>query len=152
MNDVPTKCIKKFSDVFTSVISNDYNNCVDSGSFPECFKTAEATPTYKKGKRTGKTKYRPVSILSNISKIYERLMLDNMSDYFNDVLSKFQCGFRKGFGTQNCLLYMMETIRKTRDNQGVFAAVMADLSKAFDCISHNFYQPKYMHTTLMNLY
>ena len=65
-------------------------------------------------------------------------MHDNMSDYFNDVLSKFQCGFRKGFGAQNCLLYMVEIIPKTRDNQGVFAAVMADLSKAFDCISHNF--------------
>ena len=44
--------------------------------------------------------------------------------------------FRKGFVSQNCLLFMMETIRKTRDNHGIFAAVMADLSKAFDCISH----------------
>ena len=79
-------------------------------------------------------------------------MLDNMSEYFNDVLSKIQWGFWKGFGAQNCLLYMIETIRKTSDNQGVFAAVMADLSEAFDCISHIFYQPKYMHTTLMNLH
>ena len=54
LNDVPTKHIKKFSDVFTPVITNDYNNCVDIGSFPECFKTAEATPTYKKGKPTEK--------------------------------------------------------------------------------------------------
>ena len=63
-------------------------------------------------------------------------MYDNMSDYFNDLLSKFQCGFGKAFGAQNCLLYMIETIRKTRDNHGMFAAVMADLSKVFDCISH----------------
>ena len=63
-------------------------------------------------------------------------MHDNVSDYFNDVLSKLQCGFRKGFGAQNCLLYIIETIRKTRDNSGVFASVMTDLSKAFHCISH----------------
>ena len=63
-------------------------------------------------------------------------MHDTISDYFSDVLSKFQCGFRKGFGAQNCLLFMIETIRKTRDNHGVFTAVMTDLSKAFDCISH----------------
>ena len=63
-------------------------------------------------------------------------MPDNMSDYFNDVLSKFQCGFRKGFGAQNCLLYMLETIQKPRDDHWVFTAVMTDLSKAFDCISH----------------
>ena len=51
-------------------------------------------------------------------------MPDNMSDYFNDVLSKFQCGFRKGFGAQNCLLYMSETIQKARDDHGVFTAVI----------------------------
>ena len=63
-------------------------------------------------------------------------MHDNMSDYFNDVLSKYQCGFRKSFGAQNYLLYMIETIRETRDNHRVFAAVMTDLSKAFHCIFH----------------
>ena len=103
---------------------------------PEYFRTAKVMPTYKKDKSTEKTNCRQISILSNIFKIYERLMHDNMSLYFNDVLSKFQCGFRKGFGAQNCLLYMIETIRKTCDNHGVFAAVITGLSKAFDCISH----------------
>ena len=63
-------------------------------------------------------------------------MHDNMRDYFNDVFSKFQYSFRKVFVAQNCLLYMIETIRKTCDNHGVLAAVMTDLSKTFDCISH----------------
>ena len=98
LNDIPTKYIKKFSDVFTPFITDDYNNCIAIDSFPECFKTAEVIPTYKKDKPTEKTKYSPISILSNIFKIYERLMHDNMSDYFNDVLSKFQCGFPKGLG------------------------------------------------------
>ena len=104
-------------------------------SFSECFKTAEVIPTYKKDRPTERINYRPISILSNISTIYERLMHDNMSDYFNDVLSKFQCDSRKDFGAQNCQLYMVETIRKFRDNQGVFAAVMTDLFKVFYCIS-----------------
>ena len=106
--------------------------------FPEYFKTADAIPTYKKDKPTEKANYRPISILSNISKFYERCMHDNMSDYFNGVLSKFQCGFRKGFGVQNCLLYLTETIRKTCDTREMFAAVMTALSKAYDCISHEF--------------
>ena len=62
-------------------------------------------------RRTNRS-YRPISILSNISKIYEGLMHDDMSDYFNDVLSKFQCGFRKGFGALNCLLHMIEDFTK----------------------------------------
>ena len=49
LNGVPTKYIKKFSDVFARVVTDDYNNCVDIGSFLECFKTAEVIPTYKKG-------------------------------------------------------------------------------------------------------
>ena len=61
LNDVPTKHIKKFSDVFTPVITNDYNNCVDIGSFPECFKTAEVIPTYKEGKPMEKTNYRLIT-------------------------------------------------------------------------------------------
>ena len=134
LNDVSTKYIKKFCDVSTPVITDDYNNCITIGIFPEFFKTAEVILTYKKDKPTEKTNYRPISILSNISKIYERLKHDNMSDYFNDVLSKFQCGFRKIFGAQNCLLYMIETLRKTLDKHGVFAAVMTDLSKAIKCL------------------
>ena len=51
-------------------------------------------------------------------------------------LSKDQCGFRKGLGTQHCLLVMIEKLRKIRDDKRVFAAVFTDLLKAFDCISH----------------
>ena len=97
LNDIPTKYIKKFSDVFTPVITDDYNNCIAIGIFPECFKTAEVIPTYKKDKPTEKTNYSPISILSNIFKIYERLMHDNMSDYFNDVFIKFSVRLPKRF-------------------------------------------------------
>ena len=56
--------------------------------------------------------------------------------YFESLLSKFQCGFKQGFSAQNCLLVMVEKMKKIRDNKGVFAAVLTDLSKAFDCIPH----------------
>ena len=55
---------------------------------------------------------------------------------FDDILSKFQCSFRKGYSAQQCLLYMMKEIRKIGDSNGVLAAVLTHLSKAFDCISH----------------
>ena len=92
----------------------------------------------KKDKPTEKTNYRPISILSNISKICERLVHDSMRDYFSDVKSKSQCGFRKGFGTQNCLLYIIETIWKTRENHRMFAAVMTDYLKPLIAFPTNF--------------
>ena len=50
---------------------------------------------------------------------------------------KYQCGFRKGFSTQHALLVMIEKIKTTRDNKEFYAAILTDLSKAFDCICHD---------------
>ena len=135
-NDIPTKTIKEFEDLFATFICNNYNKSLLGGTFPEDLKTAEVVPVYKKKKHTDKNSYRPVSILSNISKIYERSFYNQMYDYFDSIFSKYQCGFRKGHSPQHCLLYMTEKIKQARDNNNVFAAVLTDLSKAFDCINH----------------
>ena len=54
-------------------------------------------------------------------------------DYY---LSKYQCGFREGFSTQNCLLYMLDKWKRSLDNGKIFGLLLTDLSKAFDCLSH----------------
>ena len=78
----------------------------------------------------------PVSILSNISKIYERLPFKQI-EYFEPILSKFQCGFRKGYSAQHCLLAMLEKWKSAVDNKRNFGALLTDLSKAFDCLPHD---------------
>ena len=60
-----------------------------------------------------------------------------MYKYLNHILSKWQCGFRKGFSTQRCLLVMKEKWRKCLDKGGIIGAILTDLSKAFDCILHD---------------
>ena len=100
-------------------------------------KYADVTPIHKKDDKTDKTNYRPVSIFPNLSKVCEKLMHNQISLYFDSVFSKFQCGFRKGFNAQHCLLTMVEKWRKTLDEGGETGAVLTDLSKAFDCIDHN---------------
>ena len=60
-----------------------------------------------------------------------------MSDFLENVLSKYQWGFRKGFSSQQCLVAMIEKWRKTLDNGGSFGALLTDLSKAFDCLPHD---------------
>ena len=78
-----------------------------------------------------------MSILPVISKIYERLMYDQMYTYFDQIFSKFQCGFHKGFSTHSCLLYMIENWKESLDQGGHYGALLTDLSKAFDCIMHD---------------
>ena len=89
------------------------------------------------GTKTSKDNYRPVSILSNISKIYETLMFKQISEYFELILSKFQCGFRKGYSAQHCLLAMLEKWKSAVDNKKTFGALLTDLFKAFDCLNHD---------------
>ena len=60
-----------------------------------------------------------------------------MSEFFDSILSKHQCGFRKGFSAQHCLLAMLEKWKSAVDNNKTFGALLTDLSKAFDCLSHD---------------
>ena len=80
--------------------------------------------------------FRPVSILTNISKIYEKLLYGELSKYFDGLLATNQCGFRKGFSSQYCPLVMLEKFKEAIDRGNHFGALLADLSKAFDCIDH----------------
>ena len=94
-------------------------------------KYADVTPIYKKDDKTDKTNYRPISILPNLSKIYERLMYNQISPYFDSVFSKFQSGFWS-FQCTHCLLTMVEKWRKILDEGGKTGVVLTDLSKTFD--------------------
>ena len=113
--------------MFTDFLYNNFNSCLEIGMFPDKLKLAEVVQVYKKNDKKDKSNYRPISILSNISKIYERCIQTQLNEYFANFLSTFQCGFQKGFSTQHCLLVMIDKLRKIRDGQRVFAAVLTDL-------------------------
>ena len=98
---------------------------------------ANITPIFKKRCKNKKENFRPVSILLVLSKIFEKLMSKQLFTFFENILSKFQCGFRKGYSTQHCLLLMLEKWKLTVDNNEVFRALLTDISKAFDCLSHD---------------
>ena len=105
-------------------------------TFVEILKHADITPLCKKGKKDNKGNHRPVSILPNISKIFEKYMLEQMSQFSANIFSKYQCGFRKGFSTQQCLLAMLVKWKRFVDNSKMFGALLTDSSKAFDCPDH----------------
>ena len=137
-SDIPTKFIIENSDIFSSFICESINNSKKSSIFPSCLKHADVTPLYKKCNKSLKGNYRPVSILPISSKVFERSMLKQMSSFFDDIFSKYQHGFRKGFSTQQCLLALLEKWKKSIDRGKVFGALLTDLSKACDCLNHDF--------------
>ena len=74
-----------------------------------------------------------VSILTNISKLYEKLIYNQLYDYFNDIQSPSQSSFRKGYSTQLCQIAMLE---ESVDKENQFDTLLSDLLKAFDCNDH----------------
>ena len=135
--DLPVKLLKDNKDFFAAYMAKYFNDSLKSAKFPNCLKLASITPVFKKNARTSKNNYRPVSVLPVISKIFERLICNQLSAFFEEIFSKFQCGFRKGYSTQHCLLMMLESWKEAVDKNQAFGALMTDLSKAFDCLSHD---------------
>ena len=93
VNYIPTKVIKMYKDIFANFITNHFNYCIGYCEFPDELKHADVIPINKKNEKCNKTNYRPVSILTNISKIYEKLLYNQLSKYFYSLLATNQCGF-----------------------------------------------------------
>ena len=93
---------------------------------------------------------KPISILPLISRIFVRTICKQLTNFFDDMLLKYQCGFRKGLGTQHCLLLMLEKWRKVVDNEEAFVAFSTDLSNVADCFNHEILIAK-LHVSLSSL-
>ena len=133
-----TKIIKDNKDIFSYFISASFSNAVNNGIFSDELKHADIKPIYKKESRNEKENYRPVSILPNLSKIFERCMYDQLKDYFNKLLSEYQCRFRKGFSTPMTPMKNYEIVLTVREEGGeTSAAVLTDLTKTFDSLPRN---------------
>ena len=132
-----TNIIRKNAAFPAKYTRDDINASIRSSKFHNELKEADIVPVHKKKSKLSKENYRPISILPNISKVYERCLYDQMSEFFDNIFSEYQCGFRKDYSAQHCLLVMIEKWKKVVDNGGAFGALLTDLSKAFDCIPHD---------------
>ena len=120
--------------------------------FSKNLELADASPVFKKTDKTFVENYRPVSVLPTVSKIFERIIQKQISDYIGKFLSPFLCGYRKGFSTQYALLTLIERWKFCLDKQGFAGALLMDLSKAFDTINHellNYLLLNYTHMAFL---
>ena len=108
---------------------------LSSATFPDTLKISRVAP--KKNSVLEKGNYRPVSVLSDISKISETAIEKQLSDHFENLLNPFGAAFRSGYGCQSTLLRILEDCKKALDSDTYLAAILMDLSKAFDCLPHD---------------
>ena len=135
-DDIPVDVLKCVADIIDQPLADIVNENINENTFPSSLKIQNVTPLHKDDDRSLKKNYRGVSILYIFSKLFEKELNEQIGEYMDNFLSDFLFGYRAGFGTQYCLLVMIEAWRKALDEKKVAGAILTDLSKAFDCISH----------------
>ena len=111
---------------------------LDSGIVPEDWKLANVTPVFKKGSRNQAENYRPVSLTSQICKIFEMIMRDALVNHLetNELITSSQHGFRKGGSCLNNLLMFLDSVTSSLDNHDNVDVNYLDFAKAFDKVPH----------------
>ena len=137
VNDIPAEILIGANDIVSSYLANIYNDSKNSQKYPSSMKNADVTPIHKENVTTNKKNYRPISLTVILSKLFEKNMYSQIFSYIETFLSPHLFGYRKGHSTQHCLLTMIEMWRKALDEEKVAGAILTDLSKAFDCLSHD---------------
>ena len=113
------------------------SSIVGSSVFPDQLSLADVIPLHKKGNTLEKGNYRPISLLPVVSKLFERLIAKQFQPFLNSFLSKYLCGFCRGYSCQYALLNMLLQWQKSLSNSDKVGAILMDLSKAFDCLPHD---------------
>ena len=137
--------IDGISNVLLKSISNEIikpltliiNQSLETGIFPNAFKTSKVIPIYKKGDKANLNNYRPISMLPTISKIFERVIHMQLYAYFceNNLLCEQQYGFRSKHSTELAAIKLVDYLLKQMDANQIPGAIYLDLSKAFDTLN-----------------
>ena len=137
---IPSSIFKTFYNVFAEQLLIIMNCSLKTGTFPSAFKTAVVKPLLKKSNLSSDNvdNFRPVSNLPFLSKILEKIVFNQLSDFINkhNILDKFQSGFRKNHSTETALLKIVNDLRRNLDSKKPSILVLLDLSAAFDTVDH----------------
>lgn len=132
------KFIKLASHVLAFPLSDLFNLSLSTSVVPLMWKSARVTPIHKGGDALDLNNYRPISIISSIAKVFEKLVFKQLFKYINEfsILSPNQSGFRPNFSTTTALLKFTNDVSSSLDNNMSTGAIFIDLTKAFDMVDH----------------
>ena len=118
------------------VLTKRINKSIKTGLFPDSLKLAHVAPVFKKVDPLDKFNYRPVSILPLLSKVYEKVIYNQLSNYSNSFLNNILCGIREAHSAQHALFKLLQSWKQVLDNRGFIGTILTNLSDTYDCIPH----------------
>ena len=138
LDNIPCKLLKLAAGIVDSSLTHIFKSSIDNAIFPNEWKLAQVSPVFKKGSKTDLNNYRPISVISAVSKVFERLIYNQVYEYLiaNQLLASCQSGFRPLHSTSTALLEATNNWSMNIDNGLLNGVVFIDLKKAFDTINH----------------
>ena len=143
----PTPLLKCSSNVISGILADILNISISTGVYPSKLKMAKIIPIFKQDDDTDANNYRPISLLSNFNRIFEKIVFKRMESFIEqkNLLTPSQYGFRKAHSTQHAILDIVNAIQTNMDNRVFSCGIFIDLKKAFDTVDHKILLHKLDH-------
>ena len=139
LDGISPRLLKEAGNAISKPLSKLFNLSLEIKTVPEVWKRANVILIYKKGEKTNINNYRPISLLSCVGKLCERVVFKYVFNYFrnNFLLSIYQSGFQPGDSTVNQLFKVYHMLCEALDSTKEVRIVFCDISKAFDRVWHD---------------
>jgi hypothetical protein len=143
-DNIHGKILKLTSEHIVPIITYLINLSLNQGIFPDELKTAKISPIYKANNPDQICNYRPISVLSSFSKIFERIFYIRLVNFlsYENLFYKYQFGFRKNHCTYMALTVLLDEISKAFNKEEIVVGIFLDFKKAFDTINHEILKSK----------
>ena len=125
--EIPLNILKQSRFTYKMLTDCINDAIVGEDIFPDSLKFGDITPVHKKDETTNKENYRPISVLPLISKFFERIIHDQLSEYLEKYINSILCGFRKGHSTQHALFKLLQAWQEELDKGGLVGKAALNL-------------------------
>ena len=138
-NSIPIKILKLLNKDISYQLAILFNQSFSFRIFPSILKTSKIIAIYKEGSKLECSNYRPISLLSNIDKILERLMYNRLYNFLEkkEIIFSLQFGFQQKYSTTHALIHLTDKIRTEIDKGNYVCGIFVDFQKAFDTVDHH---------------
>lgn len=138
LDNISMRLIRDNVDVLSPIMCHLFNHCLQDCVYPTSLKMAKVTPIYKDGETSDPSSYRPISVLSAINIIFEKLLAKRITSFLDkyQILSPEQHGFRSKHSTSSAIVKLTQIINTALNDNKLATVVFVDLKKAFDTVDH----------------
>ena len=140
-DELSSRILKLSSPIIISPLTYICNAALNSGIFPNRLKYAIVKAIFKKGNKQDISNYRPISLLTTFSKVFEKIIYNRLCNHFeiNGILAQELFGFRKQHSIEQAAFSLINSILIALNNKQIAGGIFCDLQKAFDCVNHTIF-------------